>query len=133
YASNSPVVTSTRTGTRDFSFQDKEFLYVDSYFGNKDFIGEEVVYKGDTIIWGMNYYGRMLTGIVPAGFSDFLKKALREVSSENPFRGPDILQDGLFEYLCSWEGDLANFSGLETISHQGRIIYRLVFHGGQIT
>ncbi|WP_020393222.1 DUF5680 domain-containing protein [Kribbella catacumbae] len=48
-------------GDGDLRFTDGDLEYCDSYFGGADFPGQEVVCLGPTPIWGMNYYGYLLT------------------------------------------------------------------------
>ena len=47
-------VESLRPGSHDYHFKQGEFIYHDTYFGGKKFIGEEVVYKNNKPIWAMN-------------------------------------------------------------------------------
>lgn len=37
-----------RTGSRDIAYEDGEWVYLDSYFGGADFLGQEVVWNSDT-------------------------------------------------------------------------------------
>ncbi|MCM3697857.1 DUF5680 domain-containing protein [Paenibacillus macerans] len=49
-----------RLASKDIQFVDHEWSYHDSYFGDQDFIGQEVVYFNSELIWAMNYYGYIL-------------------------------------------------------------------------
>ena len=51
---------STRNQSKDYEYQDGNYLYHDTYFGTTNFIGEEVVYLDNQIYWAMNYYGKTL-------------------------------------------------------------------------
>ena len=53
---------NTYASGKEFDFEEKEFRYRDRYFGFNPFIGEEVVWQKKEIIWGMNYYGRIVSG-----------------------------------------------------------------------
>ena len=49
-----------RLGSHDLQFFKDDWAYHDSYLGESDFIGEEAVYFRGKVLWGMNYYGRIL-------------------------------------------------------------------------
>jgi hypothetical protein len=132
YASDGKLSTPSRPGSKDLLFQQGDYLYLDTYLGSVDFIGEEAVWHQQRPIWAMNYYGTMLTDEVPEGFSHCLKGALQSVPVEAPYRGPACFRDGLFEYACIWKGDIDQFEGTEQILVSGKEIYRLVFHGGSL-
>jgi len=44
YVGNGQPVSACRPGSHDLEFTDGDWSYLDSYFGGRDFIGEEVVY-----------------------------------------------------------------------------------------
>jgi hypothetical protein len=125
--------TKLDDGGKRLTYRSGEFLYKDIYYGNDPFIGEELVFKNGLAIWGMNYYGLVLDSSVPAGeVYRFLQQAMRQVGAERPFRGPDVLQDGDWEYRDASQGTLERFSGEETIFFQRRLVYRLIYHGGRL-
>ena len=71
--------------SKEFIFEEKDLKYRDRYFGSKSFIGEEIVFKKEKPIWGMNYYG----GIISNNTSEknaynFLKEALKRVKENKP-------------------------------------------------
>ena len=132
YASGMGPNASSRPGSHDLVYKRDPYLYIDTYLGGFHFIGEEAVWHNGDNIWGMNYYGRMLTSEIPSAFSQFLKTALLLVPAEAPFRGPAEFISSGFRYLCSSTGDLYFFEGREEIQHNGGVIYELVFHGGEI-
>jgi len=53
-------------GSKEFEFEEKEFKYQDRYFGFNPFIGEEIVWQNGKVVWGMNYYGEIVSEIIPA-------------------------------------------------------------------
>jgi hypothetical protein len=131
YASgNGSLIDPIRKGSKDLPFKKGEFAYMDSYFGELDFVGQEIVWHHDHPIWGMNYYGYTYNPI--EGFPDFLFECLKQVQNEAPFRGPEEFHKDHFAYHCTWEGDLSNFKGEEYIQFKNEVIYKLTFHGGQI-
>ena len=132
YASGKNPDHSSRPHSHDLHFTEGDYAYIDTYLGGFHFIGEEAVWYQGKPVWGMNYYGKMLTEVIPAGFSEFLKAALMRVPKEMPFRGPEEYHNGDFSYHCRVEGNLERFVGEEEISFDDKPIYRLAFHGGEI-
>src|SRR4030043_281302 len=49
-----------RLGSHDLQFFEDDWAYHDSYFGESDFIGEELVYFQGKVVWGMNYFGGII-------------------------------------------------------------------------
>ena len=120
-------------GSKEFEFEEKGFKYRDRYFGHDPFIGEEVVWRGARTVWGMNYYGSVLSGeVLSREVYEFLKKAMRQVTEKRPFRGPDNFKEGDFEYIDRSNGDINVFCGTETILFKGQEVYQLYYHGGCI-
>ena len=120
-------------GCKELTFQEGNFKYRDRYFGWNPFVGEEVVWQGDKVIWAMNYYGIVFNEVVPVGqVYQFLQKAMNQVAEDRPFRGPCYLKEEDFEYRDESHGTFERFTGLERIYYQGQDIYRLDYHGGTV-
>ena len=132
YAAGKGAITSSRQGSKDLAFRDNNFYYHDSYFGDKYFSGEEIVYFKDLPVWSMNYYGKMLIDNIPEGFDTTFHNALLKVSEERPYRGPELYTNNNYRYQCLVEGDLYYFSGVEKMFYESEEVYRLYFHGGSI-
>lgn len=130
YAAKAPEEKNpSRLGSHDISYREGDFLYLDSYFGGEQFIGEECVWRNEKPLWSMNYGGR----VISEGFSgDFLKAALLLVSEEAPFRGPNFYRDGDYTYVCSFSGDLRWYQGHEEIFCREEKVYECFFHGGLV-
>jgi len=116
-------------------FRDGPFFYRDVYFGMRFFTGLEVVYHQGRPVWSMSYSG----GIVKEADLDFtkavyafLRKAMRQVSADRPFRGPEAFTEGDWVYRDSHVGGLDRFEGEETISLADRVVYRLTYSGDSI-
>lgn len=123
--------TILKNGGKELVYKENKFLYRDIYFGFNPFIGEETIWKDRKIIWGMNYYGRILKEIVPAKkVYNFLKEALRNINLKKPFRGPDNFKKAEFEYKNKAYGTIKGFKGTETILYKGKKVYVLEYHGG---
>lgn len=121
-------------GSKEFEFKEKEFKYRDRYFGFNPFIGEEIVWQNGKIIWGMNYYGKIISETIPAKqIYRFLQDALRKVPKDKPFRGPAKFIKDQLEYLNKVRGTIERFEGEEKIFYKRKLIYKLIYHGGTIT
>ncbi|MDO5291388.1 MAG: DUF5680 domain-containing protein [bacterium] len=129
YAAKAPESKPSRPSSHDFTYQEGDYLYIDSYVGSGKFSGQEVVWNKGEPVWSMNYCGRV-TGENFSG--DFLKEALLLIPIEQPFRGPGTYQRGQYSYHCSINGDFAWFQGVEEIYYDQIKIYELYFHGGKI-
>lgn len=123
---------STRPSSQDYHFEDGDFVYHDTYFGSRDFIGEEIVYQNQKPIWGMNYCGTILKeDITDKELGAFLEKSImQEYDDIIPVRGPREFSDGGWTYRLSVDGDLARFFGQEEILYEGKVVYKLSLHGG---
>lgn len=134
YVGNGQRAPSSRTGSHDLRFQEGEWTYLDSYFGGRDFIGQEVVSLAGKPVWAMNYYGRILRAdlITPAQAGQLIKAALSKMYLEGRFLGGFEYHHETFAYRDLSEGDAACFKGTETISCGDEIVYELVYHGGLI-
>lgn len=123
-----------RPGSSDYHFEKGDLTYHDTYFGGTKFMGEEVVYKNNKPAWGMNYYGFTFDNKIDEdSFDAILRPALMSGSGDNiPIRGPKEFVNGEWKYTFNVDGDLKNFTGVEEISKNGKINYRLYCHGGFI-
>ena len=81
----------------------------------------------------MNYYGQILSKNTDAKkLYTFLRKAMRQVMADRPFRGPNEFQEGGWIYQDESNGNVNFFSGLETIYHQDKKVFELKYHGGLV-
>lgn len=128
---------ASRLGSKDYHYEDDNFIYHDTYFGGLKFIGEEVVYdKKDIAFWAMNYYGVTLDESLSEEVMDkVLRVALMKVGEDNsiiPVRGPSEFSHGSYHYTFKVEGNMENFIGVEEIYKDKTKIYELKCHGGII-
>ena len=127
YANKTNKVNSSRKESHDYSYQENNYTYLDSFFGAENFSGQEIVYKDGKPCWSMNYYGR----IIEENFNgDFLKEALLQVDEELPFRGPLFYQKGEYLYLLRIQGKIDFFQGVEEIYYQTYKVYEGFIQGG---
>lgn len=132
YAAQKGKVDSSRKGSHDLAYRNDGYFYLDSYLGEKDFSGEEIVYREEKPVWSMNYYGKMLRDNVPEGFIETLREALLKIGTEEPYRGCRHHTRGRYEYFCAVEGGIGFFNGVERIEYEAEEVYRLYFHGGLV-
>ena len=135
--SNAKKLISSRQGSEDYEYVNGNMIYHDTYFGGKKFMGEEVVYLDSNIpIWGMNYYGITIDDTLSEEAVDkALRPALMLVGEDKdiiPVRGPQLFQNGEYEYIFKVNGDLDYFDGVETINKNKVKVYELKCHGGII-
>lgn len=129
---NAKKVASMRPQSQDYHFEDGDFIYHDTYFGSRDFIGEEIIYQNQKPLWGMNYFGFILDDdVTDKELGAFLEKSImQEYDDIIPVRGPREFSENNWTYKFSVDGNLARFSGQEEISRDGRVVYKLFVRGG---
>jgi hypothetical protein len=117
----------------EFTFSQGELSYRDRYYGQRQAVGQEVVFRTGNPIWSMNYYGTQISDqVAEAELVIFLKEALRSVPESAPFRGPYNHQRGDWLYTNEVKGDLDVFSGRERILFREEEVYFLFYHGGRV-
>lgn len=134
YAGNGSKSLSYRPCSHDLQYQNGDYAYLDSYFGGRDFMGQEVVYYRRSPIWAMNYYGRIIRNdlITPAEAGTIIKTALTELYQEHRFLGGFKCHHIWGLYIDTNSGTHENFSGYEWIEVQGVKAYELHYHGGMV-
>jgi hypothetical protein len=134
YVGSGEHAPACRPGSHDLKFSDGDWSYLDSYFGGRDFIGEEVVYYQGKPVWAMNYYGHILQPelIMPAQAGQVIKDSLSRLYTEGRFLGGFQFPHEEFTYIDTNEGDATSFRGREFISRGGETVYELFYHGGLI-
>ena len=131
---DAPKASPSRLKSEDYHFEKDSLIYHDTYFGSRDFVGEEVVYKDNEPVWGLNYYGFILSETTnEKELYGFLREALmQEYSDIIPVRGPKNYQNNDWEYNNSADGELNRFTGTEEIYRAGVLVYKCHYHGGFI-
>ncbi|MBX5455343.1 MAG: hypothetical protein IRZ31_00455 [Thermogemmatispora sp.] len=122
-------------GSRQLEWRDRAWHYRDIYFGMAFFAGQEVVSWRAQPVWSMVYAGGVTEEL--GGQAEkmvtlyaFLRRALRQVSAELPFRGPACWEEQDWRYINRVEGTLEVFQGEEEITAAGTVLYRLRYCGG---
>jgi len=134
YVGDGAPVTPCRLESHDLRFSDGEWTYHDSYFGGRDFIGEEVVYFAGKPVWAMNYYGRILNGVLLTGAQagQMIKAGLSRMYKQGRFLGGFEHVEEDLTYVDASQGSPNAFQGREFIRRDQAIPYELVYHGGLI-
>jgi hypothetical protein len=120
-------------GGTEVNYQEGLFFYRDRYYGGEPFIGEEVVICDNTIIWGMNLRGKVINPIIPVEeVYAFIREALKNITSDAPFRGPARFQINDLHYSSKAYGTPEHFHGMEKVFINDQLIYECFYHGGCI-
>jgi hypothetical protein len=134
YVGSGQKLLPYRLGSHDLQFLDGDWAYHDSYLGESDFIGEEIIYYQRQVVWGMNYFGYILhpDRITSAQAGHVIKVSLTHLYQEGRFLGGfEHTVEGL-RYVDTNEGDVQLFHGKEWIEREGQIVYELRYHGGLV-
>jgi hypothetical protein len=123
-----------RLGSHDLQFFDGDWGYHDSYLGESDFIGEEIVYYQRQVVWGMNYFGVILQPdrISSTQAGHVIQVSLTRLYQEGRFLGGFEYTVDDLHYVDTNEGDFQLFHGKEWIEREGQIVYELRYHGGLV-
>lgn len=124
-----------RLGSQDLQFFDGDWAYHDSYVGNRDFMGEEIVYYRQQVVWGLNYFGYILQPdrITSAQAGHVIKLSLTRLYQEDRFLGGFAHTVDDYHYVDTSAGDFKLFHGKEWIERDEQVVYELLYHGGLIT
>ncbi|MDD3159840.1 MAG: DUF5680 domain-containing protein [Candidatus ainarchaeum sp.] len=138
YAStNIKEIKSERSGFKELEYRKNNFYYRDSYSGFFNAPGQEIVRIDNHPVWAMAYSGGMIeklhenTEFALQTFN-FLKKCLLKISIDKPYRGPDIFKEKEWKYTNKLTGNIKNFSGLEKIYYNDKLVFRQNYIGGLI-
>lgn len=115
-----------RPGFSELVYKDPPFVYRDSYIGFTRSGGQEIVYYDDKPVWWSGYGGGMTAGSEDMASQTFafLKTCL---SQDEPgfasLRGPHQFAQGDWKYTYTQEGDVTDFTGLEHIYYQDKLVF----------
>jgi hypothetical protein len=134
YVGSGQKLLPYRLGSHDLQFVEGEWAYHDSYLGESDFIGEEIIYYQQRVVWGMNYFGYILQPdrISSAQAGHVIKVSLTRLYEEGRFLGGFEHTVNDLRYVDTSEGDFQLFHGKEWIERDGQIVYALRYHGGLV-
>jgi hypothetical protein len=134
YVGSGQKLLPYRLGSHDLQFLDGDWAYHDSYLGESDFIGEEIVYYQRQVVWGMNYFGYILQPdrITSAQAGHVIKVSLTRLYQEGRFLGGFEHTVDDLRYVDTNEGNFQLFHGREWIEREGQVVYELRYHGGLV-
>jgi hypothetical protein len=126
YVGSGQKLLPYRLGSHDLQFCDGDWAYHDSYLGESDFIGEEIIYYQRQVAWGMNYFGYILRPdrISSAQAGHVIKASLTRLYQEGRFLGGFEHTVDDLHYVDTCEGDFQLFHGKERIEREGQIVLR---------
>jgi len=120
-------------GSTTIVYEHGNWRFHDNYFGGEPYGGREVVFLDGRPLWMAVYYGCIEGADVdPERVYTFLQDALCQVPAAFPVRGPSEFSEPPFTYRNAHAGDVANFSGEETIHEHGRRVYTARYLGGLV-
>lgn len=137
YASENTIKNKMPDGSILLVYAENDLVYIDRYKmsdNNTRFTGEEQIIREGNVIWRMKYEGSILEDATMKKIDTkeiyrFLRKALRNVSPEKPYRGTNI-NEGKFTYINNVDGTFNCFEGHEVIKYDNVRVYTLVYSGG---
>ncbi len=134
YVGSGKKLLPYRLGSHDLQYFETDWAYHDSYVGENDFMGEEIVYYQGKVVWGMNYYGRIIQPekITSAQAGIIIKQSLTKMYQAGSFLGGFINPVDEYIYQDTNNGDPLYFTGKECIERDGEVVYALDYHGGLI-
>ncbi|HPO06241.1 MAG TPA: DUF5680 domain-containing protein [Candidatus Gracilibacteria bacterium] len=134
YASGeSAIKQKEKDGSTTLTFTQGDFLYHDNYFGGEPYGGREVVFYQGKPLYLMTYYGWVNQNPQPVQeIYEVLQAALRAMPADYPYRGPQLLVQGDYEYHNNWQGEVDNFQGSEFITYHGQEVYCAQYMGGLV-
>lgn len=100
--------------------------------------GTEVVYHKNRPVWIHQYNGfvgrdEYQTPEGEAKLLEFLQLALRVRKLQFQPHGPELFEKGGWRYHCKMRGDITDFSGVESIFHEGEVaVYSSFFQGRMV-
>ncbi len=120
---------------QDFStsllYTEWDRTYHDNYFGGEPYGGREVVLFKNKPIYIMTYYWYVYEHIADIKpIYTFLQHALSLIPEQYPYRGPQNYHKNDLSYINTFTGDIDNFSGEESITQNGKEIYKAKYIGG---
>ncbi|MBN1484102.1 MAG: hypothetical protein JXA37_05220 [Chloroflexia bacterium] len=126
-------VPPERSGAAEILYREGGLTYRDSYFGQGRLLGQEIVRRAGTVVWGMNYWIVLADLPLPGGeLASFLQRAQLERYRQRRLLGSYSWQERLLRYEDHNEGDLDKFQGDVHIFYQDRSVYHMRYCGGRL-
>jgi hypothetical protein len=133
YAAAAAKSLPYRLGTSDIQFRDGPWSYLDSYVGEADFLGQEIVYLDRVPVWSMAYCGFLQSPRIDSATAGrIVQAALTRLYEEGRFLGGFSIDVDGYHYVDTNSGDVSRFTGQEWIEDHDERLYTLHYFGGDI-
>lgn len=133
YASGDESIKAKQPdGSTTIEYHEGDWAYHDNYFGGEPYGGREVVFYRGKSVWMMVYYGYVLIENGNAEVYGFLMEALRHTTIEAPYRGPERFEKDNWRYENMIDGAVENFTGVEKIFRDEKLVYEAKYIGGLV-
>ena len=133
YAAAAAKSLPYRLGSSDIQYRDGPWSYLDSYVGEADFLGQEIVYLDRVPVWSMAYYGFLQSPRIDSATAGrVVQAALTRLYDEGRFLGGFSTDVDGYRYVDTNTGGVARFTGQEWIENGDERLYMLHYFGGQI-
>jgi hypothetical protein len=122
-----------RPGAMEIVYREGGLVYRDSYFGGNRLIGQEIVRRAGTVVWGMSYL--MVIHELPLAGSEvagFMQRARLARYREHRLLGSYDFQERGLHYKDRNEGDLHLFHGETQILYREDPILWMYYRGGTV-
>lgn len=136
WAGDAPKVESEREGYNEYEYERGEWRIRDSFTGDFQAPGTTTIYFKGKTAWIMHYAGKGMTEgkeELSGKTFTFLKKALMQVSTKMPYRGPEQFQENDFKYRYEViDNNIEDFLGIEEIHKGNELIFTQTVLGGLV-
>ncbi|MDQ5970175.1 MAG: hypothetical protein QG593_692 [Patescibacteria group bacterium] len=134
YANDKPQIEKQTDGTHRIVYERDDFRFEDLWWGGNPFSGQESIAIGGRVMWAMQYRGWMESGFEAQSNEvfQFLRRALKHCTVDDPLRGPKELKEDKLLYVNSWSANLNNFHGEERILKENQHVYSCKYFGGVV-
>jgi hypothetical protein len=133
YAAAAAKSLPYRLGSSDIQFRHGPWSYLDSYVGEANFLGQEIVYLDRVPVWSMAYYGFLQSPRIDSATAGrVVQAALTRLYDEGRFLGGFSTDVDGYRYVDTNTGGVARFTGREWIEDHDERLYTLHYFGGDI-
>jgi hypothetical protein len=122
-----------RPGAVEIVFREGGLTYRDSYFGQGQLIGQEVVRRAGLVVWAMNYVIVLSpAAIVEGELASFLQRAQLSHYRSRRLLGPYHFEERDLRYEDHTEGGLDLFQGETVVIQREQPLFRMSYCGGLV-
>jgi len=122
-----------RPGAVEILYREGGLTYRDSYFGQNRLLGQEIVRRAGTVVWGMNYL--IVIGTLPLPGEElaaFLQRTQLARYRERSLLEPYETRERHLRYVDRNEGDLEQFQGETQVLYRDEVVYHMHYFGGRL-